>query len=187
MSRRKGWTVDVVYGHGDGVNEAIAQDGVEWRVRSGGQDWQVGWFAPPEPPPGRWHGSTGLCLAAGEVVQVSEDDRRWGLPGGRPEDGEDWYATLCREVAEEACAQVVDARLLGFSRGICLRGHEAGLVLVRSQWLAHVTLDDWQPRHEMTGRRLVSFHDALSSMWIEDGFAPMYRRMFAEAARVQLP
>jgi ADP-ribose pyrophosphatase YjhB (NUDIX family) len=63
---------------------------------------------------------------------VSGDGDRWGLPGGRPEPGEDWADTLRREVREEACATVTGCRLLGFSRGVCVRGSEAGLVLVRA-------------------------------------------------------
>jgi ADP-ribose pyrophosphatase YjhB (NUDIX family) len=105
-----------------------------------------------------------------------------GLPGGRPEPGEDWAATLRREVREEACATVTDSRLLGFSRGACLRGPEAGLVLVRAFWRAQVRLDPWQPRFEMVERRLAPVTEAFTSMWIEDGFTPMYRRILAEAA-----
>ncbi len=82
---------------------------------------------------------------------------------------------------------VVDARLLGFSRGACVRGREAGLALVRSHWLAEVTLDAWTPEFEMTGRRLVPASDALARIWIETGFEPMYRRMFAEAALQTAP
>jgi hypothetical protein len=159
----------------------IPEDGVEWPVTSAGQDWLVGWYPAPEPPPGTPHGSGAVCVHDGRVVLVTSDGERWGLPGGRPEAGEDWHAVLRREVAEEACATVLDARLLGYSRGTCVRGHEAGLVLVRAQWRADVRLDPWRPAFEMIGRRLVPAAGALAAMWIEDGFAPLYRRMFAEA------
>lgn len=46
-------------------------------------------------------------------------------------------------------------RLLGFSRGVCVRGHEAGRVLVRAHWLAQVRVDAWQPRFEMVRRALL--------------------------------
>ncbi len=39
----------------------------------------------------------------------------------------------------------------------------------------------------MTSRRLVPAGEALTAMWIEDGYGPMYRRIFAEAARQLLP
>jgi hypothetical protein len=34
----------------------------------------------------------------------------------------------------------------------------------------------------MVGRRLVPVAEAFDSLWIEDGFAPLYRRIFVEAA-----
>jgi ADP-ribose pyrophosphatase YjhB (NUDIX family) len=158
-----------------------AQDGVEWTVTSDGQQWRVAWHTPPNPPAGTMHGSAAVCVTAGRVVLVSADGARWGLPGGRPEPGEDWVDTLRREVAKEACATVTGHRLLGYSRGACVRGPERGLVLVRAHFLAEVTLNPWQPIFEMSGRRLVAANNAHAAMWIEDGFQPMYQRIFAEA------
>ncbi|MFI9771279.1 NUDIX domain-containing protein [Streptomyces sp. NPDC052415] len=103
----------------------LAEDGVEWSVVSDGHEWRAGWYPPPDPPPGTWHGSAGVCVVEDRIVLVTGDGSRWGLPGGRPEPGEDWYATLQREVEEEACATVVEARLLGFSRGAFLQWPEA--------------------------------------------------------------
>jgi ADP-ribose pyrophosphatase YjhB (NUDIX family) len=105
-----------------------------------------------------------------------------GLPGGRPEPGEDWADTLRREVREEACATVTDARLLGFSRGECVRGTPAGLVLVRAWWRAEVRPDAWQPQFEIARRRLVPIAEAFDSIWTEAGFGPLYRQIFLEAA-----
>jgi ADP-ribose pyrophosphatase YjhB (NUDIX family) len=161
---------------------SVAADGVEWTVDSGGQRWRVGWYPPPQPSPGTMHGAVAICVTDGKAVLVSSDGVRWGLPGGRPEPGEDWTDTLRREILEEACATVGKHRLLGYSRGTCIDGHEQGLVLVRAHYLAEVTLQPWQPAHEMTDRRLVPADTAYAQMWIDDGFAPMYRRMFAEAA-----
>lgn len=56
---------------------------------------------------------------------------------------------------EEACVKVIDARLLGFSRSECIQGHELGLVLVRSYWLAHVAIEPWQPQFEVVHRRII--------------------------------
>jgi ADP-ribose pyrophosphatase YjhB (NUDIX family) len=123
-----------------------------------------------------------VCVSGGRVVLISSDGRRWGLPGGRPEPHEQWVDTLRREVAEEACAQVTDARLLGFTRGMCLRGPERGLVLVRAMWRAEVRLERWAPRFEIAHRRLVGPLEALR--WVisaEPDIGPIYRRMFAEA------
>ena len=55
---------------------------------------------------------------------------------------------------EEACAWVVEASLLGFSKGVCRKGPEEGLVLVRSLWRAVVSLRRWEPRHEISHRLL---------------------------------
>lgn len=107
-------------------------------VTTNGQLWRTTWHPPTVAPPGTAHGSTALCFAADRIVLVSDDGRLWQLPGGRPEAAEDWAATLRREVREEACATVVDCRLPGFSRGACLRGPEAGVVLVRALWRAEV-------------------------------------------------
>jgi hypothetical protein len=98
---------------------------------------------------------------------------RWrplGLPGGRPEPGEDWGDILRREVREESCATVTGCRLLGFSRGVCARGPQAGLVLVRALWWAEVRPRRWRPRFEIVGRRLVPIAEAFDSIWIEAGF-----------------
>jgi ADP-ribose pyrophosphatase YjhB (NUDIX family) len=94
------------------------------------------------------------------VVLVSSDGERWTLPGGRPESHERWADTLQREVREEACAVVTSSRLLGYTRGVCVRGPEQGLVLVRSHWRAEVVLHPWEPRFEMTHRLLVPAGDA---------------------------
>jgi ADP-ribose pyrophosphatase YjhB (NUDIX family) len=161
----------------------IAADGVEFAVRTGGQDWRVGWYPPPHPPPGTPHGAAAVCVTADRVVLVSGDGRRWGLPGGRPEPDETWAETMRREVREEACATVTSFRLLGFSRGTCIQGQEKGLVLVRSLWRAEVRLDAWNPVFEMTHRRLVPATEILQHMTIDDGHGPIYRRLLAEAAR----
>ncbi|MFI6503863.1 NUDIX domain-containing protein [Nonomuraea typhae] len=159
----------------------IAQDGRAWPVTSHGQDWQIAWLPPPDPPEGISHGSAAVCFSGDQVVLVSDGDERWGMPGGRPEAGETWVDVLVREVLEEACADVTAQRLIGYSRGSCVRGPEQGRILVRAWWVATVELRPWQPGHETTGRRLVSPGHVYDSIWIEDGFAPLYRRIMREA------
>src|SRR4051794_15601404 len=100
-----------------------ARDGQEFVVHSNGGDWIVDWQPATATPAGTPHGAAGICLTADcGLVVISSDGERWGLPGGRPEDHECWEQTLHREVLEEACAIVVRARLLGFSRGRCVTG-----------------------------------------------------------------
>lgn len=161
----------------------IARDACDLEVCSNGGDWRVGWYPPPDPPPGTPHGAAAVCVSGGRVVLVSDDGRKWGLPGGRPEPHEQWVDTLRREVGEEACTVVERARLLGFTRGVCVRGPEQGLGLVRSMWRAEVRLQRWAPRFEIVHRRLVPAPEALRLVIsAEPGVGPIYRRMFAEAA-----
>jgi hypothetical protein len=113
----------------------VAADGVRIPVRSGGQQWLVSWHPPPGPPDGTPHSAEGVCVTPGDgIVVISPDGKLWDLPAGRPEPGETWEQTLRREMDEEACATVVRARLLGFTRGQCVAGPQCGRVLVRSVW-----------------------------------------------------
>src|SRR6266511_3222644 len=116
---------------------AVARDGEEFAARSNEGEWLIAWRPPTAVPEGN---APSLAIADDHVVLISGDGERWGWPGGRPEGDESWEQTLRREVLEEACATVVDARLLGFTRSLCLTGHEQGLTLVRSIWLADVEL-----------------------------------------------
>ena len=163
---------------------AVAANEVRIPVRSGGQRWLVSWHPPPDPPAGTPHGAEGVCVTSGgDVVLISPDGVAWDLPAGRPEPGEDWEQTLHREMDEEACATVLAARLLGFTRGECLTGPERGRVLVRSVWRADVDLRPWEARFEITARRVVApaeVEDALSLG--SHPFAPFIRRELREAA-----
>jgi ADP-ribose pyrophosphatase YjhB (NUDIX family) len=173
---------------GSGVPRGPIGDGEEILVHSYGQEWVVTWHAPEAVPSGKPHGSGGICVTPdGNVILVSADGERWGLPGGRPEGTEDWEQTLRREMLEEACATVRTARLLGFSRGHCRKGREEGLVLVRAMWRADVELQPWEPRFEIRHRRLVPAVDLLSHLDVEharygeEGFMPTFRRAMIEA------
>jgi 8-oxo-dGTP pyrophosphatase MutT (NUDIX family) len=157
-------------------------DGQEVRVHDAGQAWIVTWHTPDSVPDGQRHGSAGICLTPDEhVVLVSADGTHWDWPAGRPKGSEDWEATLRRELREEACADVLACRLLGFSRGHCVRGQEQGLVLVRAIWRANVKLRPWEPRFEIRHRRLVSVQDFLAHVTVSEGYLPTYRRALFEA------
>lgn len=158
-----------------------AEDGSYLIAAINGQTWHVAWHPPPDPPPGTPHGAEALCLAGDRVVVVSGDGRRWGLPAGRPEQDETWAETMRREVREEACATVTGCRLLGFTRGVCVRGAQEGLVLVRSMWRAEVQPEPWEPQFEMSHRRLLPAREAFRCLTVPDGVGPFYRRLFSEA------
>lgn len=118
----------------------------------------------------------------GEIVVVSRDGDRWEFPAGRPEDNESWEETLRREVREEACANVVRARLLGFTRGVCASGSDEGLVLVRSMWRADVELGPWEPGLEISHRRLVPADRLMDDLGVAAlPFARINARMIHEA------
>ncbi len=166
------------------IRKMAAQDGEDVVVRANGQEWIGSWHPPAAPPEGTPHGASAVCVTGdGENVLISPDGEHWGLPGGRPEGSETWKETMRREVLEEACAVVVEARLLGFSRGICVAGHEQGLVLVRSLWRAEVELAPWEPRFEIPHRRVVPEGEVwdLLEAGHRDGSAPMLIRAFHEA------
>jgi 8-oxo-dGTP pyrophosphatase MutT (NUDIX family) len=135
-----------------------------------------------EAPEGIAHGANAFCVTADAcVVLISTDGERWGWPGGRPEGDESWEQTLRREVLEEVCAAVIDPRLLGFCRAVCLTGVESDLVLVRSVWFAEVELLPWEPRFEILHRCVVPATELLAHLWMEPGFEPIYHRALVEA------
>ncbi|WP_432983345.1 NUDIX hydrolase [Dactylosporangium sp. CA-233914] len=136
---------------------AAARDNETMSTVSGDQRWLVSWHPAGPAPSGRNHGAAGICIGhdGRDLVLISHDQIHWGFPAGRPEGGESLQATLAREMYEEACVDVLDARLLGFARSECTQGHEQGLVLVRSYWLAHVVIGQWEPRYEIAHRRIV--------------------------------
>lgn len=120
---------------------------------------------------------------SGDIIVISRDGQRWQFPAGRPEGIETWEETLRREVLEEACASVVRAKLLGFTRGVCVTGHDEGLVLVRSMWRADVDLAPWEPIFEISHRRVVPAAHLMDDLKIAAmPVAPIIRRMIHEAA-----
>ena len=159
----------------------------EYPFRSNAQDWMVSWHTPGRAPEGTAHGSAGICLAPGEeVVMVSSDGLHWDFPAGRTEGVESWEETLRREVREEACARLLEARLLGFSRGRCVRGKQVGEVLVRAFWRAEVVLEPWEPRFEIRQRRRVPRRELVAALEAEGERLPMpiYRQALEVAGLV---
>jgi len=164
------------------LQSRVARDGEDFPIRSNGGDWLIAWYSPIAVPVGKVHGANAFCVTNDNgVVLISRDGERWGWPGGRPEGNESWEQTLRREILEEICSIVGDARLLGFCRGVCLTGPEEGLVLVRSIWRAEVELMSWEPRFEIAHRRVVPAAELRSHLSIEEGFEPIYHRALTEA------
>jgi ADP-ribose pyrophosphatase YjhB (NUDIX family) len=162
------------------TSHSTIEVGEELSIVVDGQTCLLSWHPPHRIPEGKPHGAEAVCVtASGEVVIVSDNGIDWGLPGGRPEGNETLEETMRREVGEEACATVLRARLLGFGRGHCIEGPEAGLVLVRSFWRADVVLNSWEPSFEKTHRRAISAVECLDCL--PQVFAPLFGRVLAEA------
>jgi 8-oxo-dGTP pyrophosphatase MutT (NUDIX family) len=139
-----------------------ARDGEAMHSVSGGQHWRTSWHPAGAAPQGRNHGAAGICVGndGRDLVLTSTDQKHWVFPAGRPEGAETLRETLTREMREEACVDVLDARLLGFARSECVQGHEQGLVLVRSLWLAQVVIGAWEPQFEIPHRKVVPAAEA---------------------------
>ncbi|WP_340646603.1 NUDIX domain-containing protein [Phenylobacterium sp.] len=164
------------------IETSIARDGEIFPVRANGVGWRAAWSPPADVPQGTPHGSCGFCVTGErEVVLISQDGTQWEWPGGRPEGDETWEATFRREMLEETCCAVGDARLLGFCRSECLDGPETGLVLVRSVWRGEVEVLPWDPQFEIGHRRMVAAEALMSALDIEPGWEPIYRRAVFEA------
>lgn len=162
------------------------KDGEVITSRRAGQEWRVSWHLPGEPPAGTSHGSVGMCFVSGQqIVLICRDGESWGLQGGRPEGNETWRETLCREVREEACATVMAARLLGFSRSQCVSGWQQGTILIRAYWRVTMELAQWLPEFEIPFRRVFSIADVRDVLQRShpDRDAPTVLRAFDEAVR----
>ena len=120
-----------------------------------------GWLPPVE----QVTQSYGLCFTADrDVVLVADPSLGWNLPGGTVEPGEDLFDTLVREVAEEACARVIEAEYLA-SQHVYDPDNPFGRTShFQSRWWARVELDQWVPRFETTERRLVAPEDVAAEI-----------------------
>ena len=92
--------------------------------------------------------------------------------GGRPSTGRCW---------KRPARSSEDATLLGFVRVASIRGAEEGRVRVRSLWCADVSLDPWEPRHEITARLIVPHDEALERVGFGGDHRPIYERWFRDA------
>jgi 8-oxo-dGTP pyrophosphatase MutT (NUDIX family) len=99
----------------------------------------------------------GFCFTAdGLVVVVQASDGFWNLPGGQLDEGETAAEALVREVAEEACARVVESRYLACQHVWDPHAPDGRTSHYQTRWWARVELDPWEPRHEMIRRKLVT-------------------------------
>lgn len=145
-------------------------------VNRKGEGLELAWFGSGEKPPGRDHGASGICLVESRsIVLVTRNGVSWDLPGGRPELNEDPEQTLEREVQEEACADMLNATHAGYGQATCRTGPHAGQVIVRTLWVADVTLGEWNPGSETIERIIVTPCEAATRLANSDAvFAPLF-------------
>jgi 8-oxo-dGTP pyrophosphatase MutT (NUDIX family) len=101
----------------------------------------------------------GLCVdASGAVVLIASKNDQWDVPGGGREPGETIEQNIAREVWEEACCRIVDARHVASLRCVRLDG-DGGVAAppeYHALFWARVELEPFEARFETTRRRLVS-------------------------------
>jgi len=117
-----------------------------------------------EPPLDLITQASGVCFTEeGKVVLVSKDGINWQLPGGHLDAGETPQAAFVREVAEEACAEVLQMRYLG-AQEVHDPGDPEGRVYYQTRFWARVRLKDFYPAFEIVERRCFDFDEVKTAL-----------------------
>lgn len=98
--------------------------------------------------------ASGLCFTSEGTITLVSDGKGWVCPGGYPEDDETLEETLIREIAEEACARVIDCQYIGSIRTYELPPvpEKSPSLFYQARYWVRVENDEFNPQHEMTQR-----------------------------------
>lgn len=129
-------------------------------IEESGRSVAIRWLDPPfRPEPPDCNQAYAICFTdAGEIVLVlmSEADAPyWNLVGGGVEGDETLEEALLREVAEEACAEVIKCAYIGCQRIDDPNHPDGPRRYYQARFWARVNLEDWDPQFETVERRLV--------------------------------
>lgn len=119
------------------------------------RQFQSEWLAAPFLPPRELTiQASGICFTAQGLITMVSDGRGWVCPGGYPEADETLGEALIREIAEEACARVLDYKYLGSIRTYELPPIKEGSMpmFYQARYWVRVENAAFDPQHEMTQR-----------------------------------
>lgn len=120
------------------------------------RQFQSEWLPAPFVPPRELTiQASGVCFTPDGNITLVSDGKGWVCPGGYPEEGETLEQTLIREIAEEACAHVVDYRYIGSIRTYELPPVPEGSppLFYQARYWVRVANGPFLPEHEMTLRQ----------------------------------
>jgi 8-oxo-dGTP diphosphatase len=98
--------------------------------------------------------SGGICFNENHKIILVRQEKGWYIPGGHPEENETLEEALIREIAEEACAKVLDYRYLGCIKNTEIESLKPGKIPVfyKARYWVKVQLSPFIPQFETTGR-----------------------------------
>jgi 8-oxo-dGTP pyrophosphatase MutT (NUDIX family) len=98
--------------------------------------------------------SSGICFTRDHRITLVSEGETWMLPGGAPLDDESLKEALIREIAEEACARVIDCQYIGCIRCKIIRAdlNPDLLLFYKARFWAKIENEKFDPRHETTSR-----------------------------------
>jgi ADP-ribose pyrophosphatase YjhB (NUDIX family) len=139
-----------------------------------------GWWPPQE----QITQASGVCFTDdGGVVLVAIEPHQWTLPGGTLEPGESAQDALVREIAEEACAAVLECDYIASQHIWDPDKTSEPRSYYQSRWWAHVRLVVWDPHDESVDRIVVRPEAFLNTLcWREKTIA---RRLLALALDIR--